>query len=113
MANKISFYFDEMMPRKVAEQLQKRGFEVVMAVDVEMVDKDDLLEHLQYATEHNLTLVTQDRPFAGRATELSNHTGVICWTGKQNDIGGMVTALDSFAEDHRPEESANSVFWLK
>lgn len=65
MANKISFYFDEMMPHKVAEQLQKHGFEVVMAVDVEMVDKDDLLEHLQYATEHDLILVTQDRPFAG------------------------------------------------
>ncbi len=110
---KISFYFDEMMPRKVAEQLQKRGFEVVMAVDVEMVDKDDLLEHLQYATEHSLTLVTQDRPFAGRANELPYHAGVICWTGKQNDIGGMVTALDSFAENHGSEESANSVFWLK
>lgn len=110
---KISFYFDEMMPRKVAEQLQKRGFEVVMAVDVEMVDKDDLLEHLQYATEHSLTLVTQDRPFAGRANELPYHAGVICWTGKQNDIGGMVTALGVFGENHSLEESANLVFWLK
>jgi len=31
---KISFCFDEMMPRKVANQLIERGYKVVMAVDV-------------------------------------------------------------------------------
>jgi predicted nuclease of predicted toxin-antitoxin system len=62
---KISFYFDEMMRRKAAEELIKRGIEVVMAVDVGMTEKDDLTEHLPYATEHEMVLVTFDRKFAG------------------------------------------------
>ncbi|MCC6893400.1 MAG: DUF5615 family PIN-like protein [Anaerolineae bacterium] len=56
----ISFYFDEMMSRKAAEQLFQRGYQVVMAQDMAMQEKSDP-EHLQYATENNLVLVTFDR----------------------------------------------------
>jgi len=108
-----NFYFDEMMPRVVAEQLRQHGHTVVLAVDVNMVGKDDLTEHLTCATERRLILVTRDRAFAGRAMSISDHAGVICWTGSDRDFGGMIHALNSFAEQHQPEAIIGKVFWLK
>lgn len=108
----IKFYFDEMMPRPVANQLAQKGIEVVMANDVGMTEKDDLSEHLPYALENKLVLVTNDHPLANKAWSLE-HAGVICWTGKQDDIGGMVRALTEFAENHKPEAVKGQVFWLK
>jgi hypothetical protein len=109
----VGFYFDEMMPRVVADQLIARGHTVVMAVDVEMVKKDDLTKHLVYATEHGLVLVTFDRPFATRAMALTDHAGVVCWTGIQDDFGGQIRLFGEVADKHTPEETAGRVFWLK
>ena len=110
---KINFYFDEMMPRSVAERLKDRGFSVILAVDVEMVEKDDLSEHLAYALAHDAVLVTRDKPFATRALSVENHAGVICWTGRQDDVGGMVRRLSEFGEQYSSEQIIKRVFWLK
>jgi hypothetical protein len=109
----VSFYLDEMMPRAVAEQLTERGYLVVMAVDVDMRGKDDLGEHLVYATEHQHVIVTRDMPFAGRAMQSTDHAGLICWTGGPQDIGGMIRVLGKFADEHGPEDVNGQVFWLK
>lgn len=109
---KIEFYFDEMMPRDVAKGLSTRGVSVTMAVDVEMVEKDDLSDHLVYAEQMNAVLVTCDKPFATRMLSES-HAGVICWTGAQDDFGGMVRRLTEFAQVHTSEQVVNRVFWLK
>ncbi|HVU14620.1 MAG TPA: DUF5615 family PIN-like protein [Phototrophicaceae bacterium] len=110
---KIEFYFDEMMPRDAAKGLLARGFPVMMAVDVEMVEKDDLTEHLVYAAQHAAVLVTRDKPFAMKTLSAQDHAGLICWTGAQNDVGGMVRGLAKFAEEHTSEQAINRVFWLK
>jgi predicted nuclease of predicted toxin-antitoxin system len=109
---KISFYFDEMMNRPAATELDRRGYIVIMANDVEMTQKKDE-EHLRYATEHGMVLVTQDRKFAGLALKQTDHTGVVCWTEDLQNIGAIVHALSRFAEEHTPEEVAGQVFWLK
>jgi hypothetical protein len=109
---KISFYLDEMVSRKVAEQLIRHGYNATLAVDVDMVEKDDLAEHLPVATEQGRVPVTFDRPFAGRPSQLTEHAGLICLTCGQDDIGGAVRALTEFAEQHTPEEAARRVFWL-
>jgi len=110
---KIEYYFDEMMPRKVANQLIEQGYNVIMAVDVGMVEKDDLQEHLVYATKHELVLVTFDRPFSTRAMTQSDHYGLICWTGTQNDFGGQVKRFAEFADQHTLEDVVGKVFWIK
>ena len=110
---KIEFYFDEMMPRAVAKALIERGIPVIMAVDVEMVEKDDINEHLTYAAKQKSVLVTRDKPFATKAMSMENHAGVICWTGGQNDVGGMVRRLNDFAQQYKSEPINNRVFWLK
>ncbi|MCB9436679.1 MAG: DUF5615 family PIN-like protein [Anaerolineales bacterium] len=109
----ISFYFDEMMSRPVARALEQHGLLVVMAIDVGMVDKDDDSEHLPFATEQGLVMVTLDFPFAGRTMQRDDHTGLVCWTGVQNDFGAQIRTLLNFAETHTPEMAWGQVFWLK
>ena len=114
MPKSVSYYFDEMMSREASVQLTNRGFIVVMANDVGMTEKDDLTDHLPYATEHGLVLVTFDRKFAGLASQLTDHAGLVCFTEiSQSDVGGIVRVLTQFAEDHTAEEVAGQVFWLK
>lgn len=84
-----------------------------MAVFVEMIQKDDLGEHLPYATEKGYVLVICDRKFAGLAAQTSDHAGLICWTGDNDDYGGMVKRLSEFAEQHTSEAVRGQVFWLK
>lgn len=112
-SSKISFYFDEMMLSAAAKGLIARGYNVVMAGAIGMINKDDLTEHLPLATEQNRVVVTCDKPFANLAYEYSDHAGLICWTGEPNDIGGMVKALSEFAETHDPEAMRGQVRWLK
>jgi predicted nuclease of predicted toxin-antitoxin system len=113
MANKIRFYFDEHMPRAVEKGLGNQGYTVVMAVDVDMIDKDDDTEHLPFATSENAVVVTRDKPFAGRTAKRSDHAGLICWTGADDDFGGMIRALIDFAQKYTPDEVTGQVFWLK
>lgn len=107
----VSFYFDEMMSRKAADQLVQQGYTVVMAQDVKMQEKTDP-EHLEYATTNNLVLVTFDRAFAGRTSQLNNHSGLICLSGSQNALGMIIRTLVTFAEQHTPEDAVGKVFWL-
>lgn len=109
----IDFYFDEHMPRAVERGLRERDIEVIMAVDVGMEGKDDDTEHLAYATQHAAVLVTRDRPFAGRTAKRTDHAGLICWTGDDDDFGGMVRVLHRFAEQYTSEQVRGCVFWLK
>jgi predicted nuclease of predicted toxin-antitoxin system len=108
----INNYFDEMMNRTVADELTKRSCKVILANDVGMTEKLDE-DHLAYASEYKLVLVTLDRKFAMQAAEQTNHMGVICWTGTFQNIGVMVRALTDFAENHTHEEVVGRVFWLK
>lgn len=83
-----------------------------MAVDAGMMGEDDEA-HLAYATSLNAVVITRDHPFAGRTSQLSAHSGLICWNGKPNDYGGMIRALVQFCQQHTPEQVAGHVFWLK
>lgn len=106
------FYFDEHMNRAVADALTERGDEVIMAVDVGMVGKDDDT-HLAYATQHNLVTVTFDHPFAGRTMSRTDYPGMVCLAYSiREDIGRMVEVLAEFAELYDPQKDAGQVFWL-
>lgn len=108
---KVSFDFDEMMSRRAARQLAHRDVVIVFANDVGMTGKDDP-EHLQYATVNGHVMVTFDRPFAGLTAKSTDHGGLICLSGGQDDIGRMVRTLTGFAQDHAPDDVKGRVFWL-
>jgi hypothetical protein len=109
----IRFYFDEHMPRVVAEELEKRSIRVLMPIDVGMTSKDDDMEHLPYAAEQGLVMVTFDRPFAGRSAKRNDHHGLICLAQKmRSDVGGIIRVLVEFSEQHDPDDTLGQVFWL-
>ena len=109
----IRYYFDEHMNRSVAKGLVSRGIPVVMAVDVDMVGKDDDTEHLPYATEPEMVMVTFDRPLAGRTRSRTDHAGLICLSEKiRNNIGRIIEILVEFSEQNAPDEVSGGVFWL-
>jgi predicted nuclease of predicted toxin-antitoxin system len=110
----IGFYFDEQMPRSAAKGLAERGFQVVMAVDEDMVGKDDDTEHLPFASEQGLVIVTFDRPFAGHTASRTDHAGLICLSENlRMDIGGIIRVLSAYAEQHSNADVSGQVFWLK
>lgn len=108
----LKFYFDEMMPRSVPRQLAEQNIETIRAVEAGMEGKTDP-QHLKFATEQGAVLVTFDRPFAGLTTQKTDHAGLICWTGANSDIGGMVNSLTQFAKTYTSEQVKGKVFWLK
>jgi predicted nuclease of predicted toxin-antitoxin system len=109
----MRFYLDEHMSRALYAGLEKRGHEVIMAVDVGMEEKDDLSEHLEYATRENAVLITRDFGFAGRAMKRLDHAGVICWTGLQTDVGGMIAWIHELAQKYDYDKFKGRVFWIK
>ena len=109
----IGFYFDEHMNRTIADALERRGYHVVMAVDADMEGKDDDTEHLPYATENHLVMVTFDHPFAARTMSRTDHPGLICLAYSiRDDIGRVVEVLAEFAELYNSQRDAGQVFWL-
>jgi hypothetical protein len=110
----VGFYFHEHMRRATERGLRDRGYHVVMAVDVDMTGSDDDTEHLPYATQQGLVMVTFDRPFAGRTTVRSDHAGLICLSETvRDDIGAIIRILVAFAEAHSVDDIYGRVFWLK
>jgi hypothetical protein len=107
------FYFDEHMNRAVADGLMLRGYFVIMAVDVEMEGKDDDTEHLAFAFERHLVMVTFDHPFAVRTLARTDHTGLICLAYRiRENIGRMIEVLVEFAQLYEPDRDSGQVFWL-
>ncbi|MCC6893039.1 MAG: DUF5615 family PIN-like protein [Anaerolineae bacterium] len=104
---------DKHSPRSLERALLENGFEVIMAVDVDMVGKDDDDEHLPYAASRGFVIFTRDLPFAGRTAKRTEHAGMICWTGNQQDVGGTIRAVLAFSSQYHAEEVAGQVFWLK
>jgi hypothetical protein len=109
----VRFYFDEHMRRAVVTALARYNCEAIMAVDVDMIAKDDDTEHLLYATKHHLVMVTFDRPFAGRTMSRNDHSGLICIAQDfRDDIGTIIRVLVEFSEQYDPDDTAGQVFWL-
>jgi hypothetical protein len=77
-----------------------------------MRTKDDP-EHLELAAQRGEVVVTLDRPFANLTSARTDHWGLICWTGGDSDLGGMVRQLSTFADTHTSEAVVGQVFWLK
>jgi predicted nuclease of predicted toxin-antitoxin system len=110
----IRFYLDEHISRNIQQGLERHGYEVVLAVDVGMIGKDDDIEHLAYAAEHGMVMVTFDRPFAGRTMSRTDHAGVICISEKlRSDPGSTIRVLIRFAREYSAAEARGRVFWLK
>ncbi|MDX2078937.1 MAG: DUF5615 family PIN-like protein [bacterium] len=98
--NSLKFYLDTHINKQVAIQLRQRGVGVIRCQEVGMADVADE-EHLHYAIEHKLTIVTKDDDFY-RLHFLSlqsqkTHWGIfLCRDRQVSAIGKIVTFCDEY-----------------
>jgi hypothetical protein len=110
----IGLYLDEHIHSHIAKQLIARGYRVARAVDVGMTGKDDDTEHLPYATQNRLIMVTFDHPFAGRTQIISGYLGLVCLPQTiRSDIGYIITLLAEFLDLFDESRDAGQVHWLR
>lgn len=93
MENKIRFYLDENVPIVIAEQLKRKGIEVVTVRDIgRLGDSDE--NHLQRATEMGYVLCTHDQDFLRMANEGIEHAGIVFGIQDLHGVGDWVRGLE-------------------
>lgn len=111
MATAVRFYLDENMPVAVADQLRRRGIEVVTARDAGTLGETDE-HHLRRATEMGCILCTHDADFVALATEGMSHAGIVFGQQDQHSIGEWVKGLELLHAVFSAEEMLNNVEYL-
>lgn len=92
----LRFYTDSHIPEAVAKQLRSQGVDVIRCQDIGLDDATDI-EHLEYAAQHGLAIVTKDSDFPilhkGWMDEGRKHCGIFfCPYRNEPAIGTIVTA---------------------
>ncbi|MEM1271784.1 MAG: DUF5615 family PIN-like protein [Bacteroidota bacterium] len=105
--SEITFYLDEHIPRAVASGLRRRGVSAITLPEAGMLGASDE-EHLAYAREHGLVIVTQDADFLRLAGGSSDHGGIV-YGRPGREIGQLVRALVLIAEVLTREEMKGQV----
>jgi len=85
MEEPIKFYTDENVSSAIVNGLRRRGIDVLSAKDAKMLGKSDE-EHLQFATEKNRILFTQDDDFLKLHASGYEQIGIV-YTHQRTPIG--------------------------
>lgn len=105
----IKFYTDTHIAKAVALQLLQRMIDIVRCEEVDMAEASDL-DHLQYAFDHNRTIVTNDQGFTEHHRRWlvrgKHHAGIFLITKNKDNIGMIVTTL-AFWHDAIESGAAN------
>ena len=112
MATKVRFYLDENVQVAIAEQLKRRGIEVVTVRDLELLGDEDI-NHLERATELGCVLCTHDADYVDLAASGVEHTGIILGQQHKHTIGDWVRFLELVHGVYDAEEMHNLVEYLK
>jgi len=96
----ISFYTDTHIAKQVAIQLRRRGIEVIRCEEIGMAEAADP-DHLRYAAQHGLSLITKDEDFLILHHQWlksgQNHAGIFYCPIRFNPaIGKIVTACADY-----------------
>jgi len=92
----LSFYTDTHIAKQIAVQLRNKGVQIIRCEEVGLAEADDD-EHLKYAVDHQLCIITKDDDFLRlHATYLSEgreHCGIFYSRQRDNPtIGEIVKA---------------------
>ena len=96
----------------IAEQLTRRGIDVVTARDLNQLGAEDI-NHLERATEAGRVLCTHDADFVDLATTGTLHAGIIFGQQDKHSIGVWVAFLARVHSEYSAEEMLNSVEYVK
>lgn len=104
MPNSPRFYLDESVDPAVAVGLLARGASATTAKEEGRLGHSDD-EHLAYAHEHGLVLVTQDRDFVRMHWEGVAHAGIV-YASRQRSTGAIVRWIAALSDVYEGPEFA-------
>jgi predicted nuclease of predicted toxin-antitoxin system len=99
----IRFHFDEHVPRAVARGLRRRGIDVSMPKDVELLSADDPL-HIDFALQTERVIVTHDRDYLTWHASGGEHAGIAYCHQQKYSIGELLNALLLLSDCYTAEE---------
>ncbi len=108
---KVRFYLDENVQIVIAEQLKRRGIDVVTVRDLGLLGDEDI-NHLERATELGRVLCTHDVDYVELASSGLQHTGIVVGKQYKHTIGDWVRFLELVHGVYEAEEMRNLVEYL-
>ncbi|MEP7291418.1 MAG: DUF5615 family PIN-like protein [Chloroflexota bacterium] len=111
MGTKVRFYLDENIQIAVADQLRRRGIEVVTVRDLDRLGDDDL-SHLQRSAQLGCVLCTHDADFVDLAAAGFQHTGIVFGQQHKHTIGDWVHFLELVHGVYDAEEMHNLIEYV-
>ncbi|MCA0458701.1 MAG: DUF5615 family PIN-like protein [Chloroflexi bacterium] len=111
MATTIRFYLDENMQVAIADQLKRRGIDVVTVRDLNLLGDSDI-NHLKRAVEMGCVLCTYDADYVDFAMSGMEHSGIVFGQHHQHTIGDWVKFLELLCGVYSAEEMQNLVEYL-
>ena len=113
----VALHTDEDVTNQLAALLRQRGFQAVSALDLGMIQRSDE-EHLTYASEHNLTLLSyNERDYLNLARKWSlegrSHAGILISDQfSLRQVGELLRRVLNFLNQVTAEEMINTVRYL-
>lgn len=105
------FYLDENVPVVIAEQLHKRGIEVVTARNLGLLGDSDA-NHLARATRMGYVLCTHDSDYLALAASGIQHAGIVFAQQDVHTVGDWVKFLELVNTVYTDEEMHNRIEYL-
>ena len=113
----IRLYLDEAsMHRGLVRALRARGVDVITALDVGMIEREDT-EHLGYATEQGRVLCTFNagdfyRLHSDYLSQGKRHTGIILMQQRRFSVGEQMRRLLRLIANKSADEMENWIEFL-
>jgi predicted nuclease of predicted toxin-antitoxin system len=107
----IPFHFDESMHGAVAHGLRRRGVDVTISPDADLLSAPDQ-EHLAYALSAGRVLVTHDRDFLRLAAQGVEHSGIVYCHIHARSPRAIIHSLLSLWHAVTPEEMRGRIVFL-
>ncbi len=107
----IRFYLDENVSPLVANQLRRKGIEVLTPQELGTLGDSDI-NHLNRATRLNCVLCTYDIDYLRLASQGNEHTGIVFGQMHQHGIGDWVNMLELIHAVYSADEMTNHIEYL-
>ncbi len=108
---KVRFYLDENMQVAIAEQLKRRGIDVITVRDLDLLGDEDI-NHLERANRMGYVLCTHDTDYVDLAAAGKEHSGIIFGQQHKRSIGEWVAFLELVHGVYEAEEMHNLVEYV-
>ena len=107
----IRYYLDENVPVVIADQLRRKGIDVVTVRDIgRLGDSDE--NHLKRAIDMERVLCTHDQDFLRLASEGQEHAGIVFGIQDLHSIGDWVRGLELIHAILIPSDMKNHIEYL-